>query len=228
MKSACIAICVDDFGLHEGITRSVIALAEQGRVNGVGCMVAGPAWDSARGEAAALRAGGVDIGLHLDLTEHPVDVRLRKPLPRLILDACLGRLPEMQLEHEIRAQLDRFEQQLGHAPDYIDGHRHVHQLPQVRSVLLRCLTPRGEQPWLRSTRRAKNLVAPRQASVAERVKPGLVEALGGRGLERALHWANLRRNRRLLGLYGFSAEETRYRAWIDAWLQAAEDRKSVV
>lgn len=223
MSGACIALCADDLGLHEAVTGGVLALAGKGRLNGVSCMVGAPAWAGARLEVRALAAAGVDVGLHLDLTEHPLDAGRRASLPRLALAASLRQLPEFAIEREITRQFDRFEQDVGRAPDYVDGHQHVHQLPQVRDALLWVIAQRGQQPWLRSTRRQPRLRAPDQASLAERIKPRVIEALGARALERAAAGARLACNRHLLGVYGFDADAPRYRDWIGRWLAAASD-----
>ena len=224
--TACIAVCADDFGLHDAVTRGVLALAERGRVNGVGCLVGAPSWQSARRELGALAAKGIDIGLHLDLTEQPIDASMKFALPRLIVQALLRRLPEPAIEAEIARQLDRFEQDLGRAPDYIDGHQHVHQLPQVRDALLRVIARGNSRPWLRSTRRARELQAPSDATLAERLKPRVIERLGAAALERAADAVPLAHNRRLLGVHGFRADATGaagYRAWLDAWLAVTAD-----
>ena len=67
-----ISICLDDFGHHSGVNQAALALARAGRVQALSAMVGAPAWSAG---AQALRAGGAgeaEVGLHLDLTEHPV------------------------------------------------------------------------------------------------------------------------------------------------------------
>ena len=55
--------------------------------------------------------------------------------------------------HEIRAQLDAFEDAMGRAPDFIDGHQHVHVLEPVRGLLLDEAQRRGYagKVWLRDS-----------------------------------------------------------------------------
>jgi predicted glycoside hydrolase/deacetylase ChbG (UPF0249 family) len=43
---------------------------------------------------------------------------------------------------EIERQLDRFEEEIGAPPDFVDGHHHVHVLPGVREALLGLLQRR--------------------------------------------------------------------------------------
>ena len=207
-----IALCVDDFGLHEGVNTAVFRLAEAGRVNAVSCMVGAPAWSAAAAQLAALPRLLTELGLHLDFTQWPIR-QLPYRLPHLIAAAYARRLPDAALRDEIEVQLDVFEQQAGRAPDYVDGHQHVHQLPRVREALLQALAHRypGRLPWLRSTR----------TGARRAVKPRIIEALGAAGLSRAgrLH----RFSGRLLGVHDFQADPARYHQLLDGWLAQAHD-----
>ncbi len=223
MTATRIALCADDFGLGTHVTRGVMALVERGRLNAVGCMVGAPGWPAASAEVGALAAAGVDVGLHLDLTEHPIDAQWRGGLARLIARSHARQLNALSLHAEIEQQIDRFVQQVGRAPDYIDGHRHVHQLPQVRVALLDMIARRGLRPWLRSTRRPTRLRPPAGTALADRVKPWLIETLGAEALAEGAARAGLTQNRGLLGVYGFNADAAGYRRWIEAWLAAARD-----
>lgn len=117
-------VCVDDFGLHAGINAVALRLAARGRVHAVACQVGGPAWP------AGAVVGRRGRGSALDLTECPLTLPAR-PLKGVILASLLHRLDDAALAREVAAQLDRFEADLGPAPDFIDGH----QLPQVRGAL---------------------------------------------------------------------------------------------
>ncbi|HET7867524.1 MAG TPA: ChbG/HpnK family deacetylase, partial [Burkholderiaceae bacterium] len=149
-----ICIAADDFGLHGGINAAVLHLAAMGRVQAIGCMVGAPAWAAGAPNLRALDPHRVDLGLHLDLCEHPMRPPGRR-LDTLLAAGLLRQLDRHALRAEIRAQLDTFEQTLGRPPAFIDGHRHVHQLPGVREELLDELAQRRGplQPWLRCTRR---------------------------------------------------------------------------
>ena len=220
-----IAVCADDFGLHDGIDNAVLALAEQGRLTGVGCLVGGPAWVTGAQRLAGLDPARIDIGLHLDLTEMPLDRRLRRALPALIAAACARRLSRTALRAEVTAQLDRFEQALGRPPAYIDGHQHVQQLPQVRDALFDVLAGRraATRPWLRCGLRPVGLQAPAGAAAMQAFKPWLIETLGARAFATRAGRAGLATNRHLLGVYGFDGDADRYRRWLRAWLHAAVD-----
>lgn len=214
MSRAVVALCVDDYGLHRGVDRAVQALAARGRVNAVSAMTGGPSWREGAPALHDVDPERTDVGLHLDLTEHPLTLPPRR-LPALILRAYAGALDVALLRAEIAAQLDAFERALGRAPDHVDGHQHVHQLPRVREALAEALRSRyaGRLPWWRSTR------APSGAGVKARI----IQALGDGACGRLARAAGLRRNARLLGVYGFDADAAGYRAHLDAWLTQAAD-----
>lgn len=129
-----IVICADDFGMNPGVDEAVLQLAAQGRLSATSCMSGAPRF---RADAAALAASGLQTGLHLNFTEALGDARgLYLPLSRLIASAYLRRLDGARLRAQIARQLDDFEDAMGRAPDFVDGHQHVHQLPQLRSALL--------------------------------------------------------------------------------------------
>lgn len=213
-----ICICLDDFGLSAGINQAALQLARQGRLQAVSCMV-GTAFFKAG--AAHLRQLGpihIDVGLHLDLTEAPLLPTSRRSLRGLVFDSLLGRVDRLALREEIRMQLDTFEQTLGRAPDHIDGHQHVHQLPGVRDELLDELTLRSAtvRPWLRSTRSAAQ-----GGSWRARFKPLVIEQLGDAALRAAAAKRGFRQNRHLLGVYNFQGGAQAYVSQLERWLQVA-------
>lgn len=188
-------------------------------------MVGGAAWSAGQRELRRLPSAQIDLGLHLDLTEVPLSPRSARPVDALIFDSWLRRLDRHALRAEIRAQLDVFEEAVGRAPNYVDGHQHVHQFPVVREQLLEELGIRyGEHgPWLRSTRRAR-LASP-AAPAAEwrgRLKPWIIERLGAQALARLAQRQGLKMNGHLLGVYDFCGGPALYAQRLACWLAAAE------
>jgi chitin disaccharide deacetylase len=154
---ARVVLCADDFGLTEGVSRAILALAESGRVSATSAMTNCPGWAAA---APALRAldGRIGVGLHLNLTAgRPVGAMAafapNRVFPRhreVLTRALTRRLPLAEIEGEVERQLDAFAAALGRAPDFIDGHQHVHVLPGVRGALVEVLKRRRLQSvWLR-------------------------------------------------------------------------------
>lgn len=211
-RSLCI--CVDDLGLHPGINAAAFALARAGRVQALSCMVGAPAWDAAARtfrEELAGKGQALDMGWHLDLSEHPLTLA-PQPLQQLILRSTLRRLDPQALRRELAAQLDAFCRSLGRLPDFVDGHQHVHQLPQVREALMDLLQARGARPWLRSTRRADEPLGS---------KAWLIQRLGQAALARQARARGLPQNEHLLGVYDFQGGEARYQSLLQGWLAVA-------
>ncbi|MEO7809821.1 MAG: ChbG/HpnK family deacetylase [Ramlibacter sp.] len=213
-----IAVCIDDYGLHGGVDEAVLALIRQGRATATSCMTGAPAWRDDSQALAAQPADGVDVGLHLDFTEHPMLPSSRRTLPSLIALSVTGRLDREVLRAEIDAQLDAFESGMGRAPDYVDGHQHVHQLPQIRDVLVDALVRRypDRHPWLRCTKRPA-------AMRSGEFKPWLIERLGCRELTALARAHGLPQNGRFLGVYDFQGDAPGFSKLLARWLEWARD-----
>lgn len=147
--ASLVVLTADDYALTDGVSAAIEALAERRLLSATGGMVTTPHWPRHAPRLAALR-DRIATGLHFNLT-------LGAPLgllPRLAPD---GRLPAIgpltaaavsrrldadEIEAEATRQLDAFEQHLGHPPDYLDGHQHVHALPIVRDGVLAAIARR--------------------------------------------------------------------------------------
>ncbi len=211
-----IAVCLDDFGLHPGVNQAALQLANLGRITAISCMVAAPAWTAGAARLADLARDRVDVGLHLDFTEHTFDAKARRPLPLLIALAQTRRLDPALVRREIEAQLDAFEQAAGRAPAHVDGHQHVHQFPVIREALIAVLLERypRERPWLRRTKRPAG---------QRGFKPWLIERLGCEALSESARAHGFAQNESLLGIYGFDGDASRYANRLAQWLDMARD-----
>lgn len=219
-----LCLCVDDFGLHGGIDTAALRLVDMQRVHAIACLVGGPSWVESSRSLRRFGPESLDVGLHLDFTEVPLLGASRRSLRALIAASHLRVLDRPSIRAEIRAQLDAFEQVMGHAPAFIDGHQHVHQLPVVRHELLAELAARRPvvMPWLRSTRAPRARPAASAASPG-RFKPWVIESLGAAGLASAAGRLGCPQNRHLLGVYDFRGGRDRYRELLASWLRVACD-----
>jgi predicted glycoside hydrolase/deacetylase ChbG (UPF0249 family) len=152
-----VVLCADDFGLTDGVSRGILELAEAGRLSATGAMTNMPGW---RRNAPGLRPlkGRIGIGLHLNLTTGrplgPVPGLtdgVFPPLGEVLRRSLARRLPAEAVRQEFARQLDAFVELFGAAPEFVDGHQHVHVLPGVRQALLAELKGRGlaGRLWLR-------------------------------------------------------------------------------
>ena len=210
-----LGVCADDYGLGPAVDRGILALAAQGRITALSCLVTPPRWAAA---GAVLQDCTAAVGLHFNLTEgEPLSAALRQHWPRLpslgrvIALAFLGRLPGA-LADELQAQLQRFVAVAGRAPDFIDGHQHVHALPGVRPLVL--AAAQSLRLPLRNTGRVPG---PGFA-----FKRRVIEACGGRALAAEMQARGLPAAPALMGVYDFDPRAD-YRALMRGWLREAPD-----
>lgn len=212
MKS--VIICADDFAQSPAIDQAIIQLIQKHRLSATSCMVLSPRWS----EAAQMLSDDIrqkaDIGLHLDFTHFGKAYTHSA----LIVRSLLRSLPAKAIKQCIHEQLDYFEKALGTAPDYVDGHQHVHQLPQVREALLEVLTARYPQqlPWLR--------IAQPPANAGLKAK--IIKCLGATALEKSAKRMGFRCSGELLGVYDFTGSSKDYRNLLNIWLSCLENTQS--
>lgn len=212
-----VVICADDFGISAGVNQGILDLAANGRLSAASCLAEAPCFGAS---VAALSALPVDVGLHINFTEPFAAGRAFWTLPRLIALSQLRQIDSRVIVAAIERQCAAFEAGLGRAPDFVDGHQHVHQLPLIRNALLAVLERRyaGKNIWIRSTRLAGGL----RTSMPYRRKAAIIASLGDRALRRLAGERGWRMNQRLLGVYDFSATRERYAELLQNWLAGAQ------
>jgi chitin disaccharide deacetylase len=189
-----VVFCADDFGQGDAIDAGILRLVGRGRLTAVSCLAEGPAFE--RDAPALLRQGAsVDVGLHVNFTD-AFGAAPAVGLAALIARCYAGALDVGAAERRLEAQLERFERAVGRPPDFVDGHRHVHQLPGIRDLLLGLLARRygGSLPFVRNT-------VPRSA---RGIKALAIACLGGRALRRTLVARRISHNRDFAGVYGLN------------------------
>jgi chitin disaccharide deacetylase len=169
-------LCADDYGISPAVNRGIRDLIARGRINATSVMVTAPSFSAT--EAATLAATlatldgpgrGAAIGLHFTLTApfrpstpayRPVGPDGDFPsLPRMLAAGLLGRLDSGALTAEAASQFDAFRTAFGRPPDFVDGHQHVHLLPQVGDALLDLMPAAAPAAWIRQCGRASRLSA---------------------------------------------------------------------
>lgn len=142
-------LCADDFALTEGVSRSILELLALGKLSATGVMTNRLHWRRLAGELSAF-SGRADLGLHLNLTCAAPLGPMRRLAPGgefvglgdVARAAATSAEARAEIAVEIGRQLDAFEQALGRAPDFVDGHQHVHVLPGVRGAVLAAIRRR--------------------------------------------------------------------------------------
>lgn len=211
-----LCVCADDFGMSIGINSAVFDLAEQGKISATSGMVRRSAWLAGARTLRRIDAAGLDVGLHLDLTRPTVADGAEPGLAGLIARTYTRTVSADALRSDIRDQLTRFEDAMGRAPAFVDGHRHVHQLPVVRELLVAEIARRYpvSRPWLRCT-------APAPGRMSGGFKAGIIHALGGASLAGLARKHGIPVSRGLLGVYDFSGSAPDYQRGLSAWIAAS-------
>lgn len=136
-----LTLCADDYGLSEEVNTAILSLVRQGRLNAVSCMAGAVLFDAPALLSAVAKAPiRVEVGLHLTLTQYaPLTRMSRQPvgIGAMLVLSHLGRLRQDEIGVELRAQYDAFIAAVGTSPAFLDGHQHVHLLPQIREEVLR-------------------------------------------------------------------------------------------
>ena len=204
-----IWLCADDYGISPAVNIAIRDLIVRGRLNAVSVMVAAPSFS--RFEARLLGelnsgASCAAIGLHLTLTApfrplcknfHPNDRVTFLPFAVVLARALGRRLYASAIRNEIAAQFQAYFDSFGRAPDFIDGHQHVHLFPQVSDALIEIAKDLAPNAWLRQCGRVMRI----KDRFADR-KGLLLDLLSHRFRHRAAA-VGLRTNPGFAGTYDF-------------------------
>jgi predicted glycoside hydrolase/deacetylase ChbG (UPF0249 family) len=166
-----IWLCADDYGMSPAVSRAIRDLIARGRINATSVMVTAPSFSAAEARALAGLDGGIGrgaaIGLHFTLTTpfRPRTTVYRPVSPdgaflslgETFKAGLLRRLDDNALAAEAASQLAAFRSAFGHPPDFVDGHQHVHLLPQVSDVLLAAMPEAAPGAWIRQCGRGAPL-----------------------------------------------------------------------
>jgi len=209
-----LILCADDYAQSAGIDEAIIQLIEKKRLSAASCMTLSPRWKKAAKRITPSIKKQAAIGLHLDFT-HFGNAYAHTELIALSYARLLSK---NDITERINQQLDLFEAALGMPPDYVDGHQHVHQLPQIREALISILLKRyqGRLPWLRIAKPPAN----------EGLKGWIIRALGAQALQKQAHNAGFDYSDCLLGVYGFHGNRESYQNKLASWLHDATQNNS--
>jgi len=203
-----IWLVADDYGMSPAVSAAIRDLIARARINATSVMAVAPSFSQA--EAAALAAAAASraaIGLHLTLTAPfrplsggfaPTREGAFLPLAAMAGRALAHLLKPEDLELEISRQFAAFQAAFGRAPDFVDGHQHIHVFPQIRRTLLRVIKEVAPGAWLRQCRRS----AAARKSLAD-PKGFVLDALSAR-LARLAARVGVRTNPAFAGTYSFA------------------------
>ncbi len=227
----CIWLCADDYGMTPAVDTAIRDLIGRGRINATSVMVASQNFSQNQAVALAVAAAArAAIGLHVTLTAPfrplssgfaPLRDGAFLPLSAMAGRALIRSLTPTLLDIEIAAQFSAFRTAFGRAPDFVDGHQHIHVFPQIRKAVLRAIRQYAPQAWLRQCGRP---VAARK-SLAD-PKGLILDALSAK-LRRLAAQHGVRTNPAFAGTYAFRAEAD-YAKLFPGFLDALPDGSVVM
>lgn len=188
-------LCADDFAISAGVSDGIERLAHAGRLSATSALVTLPRWSDDARRLAQL-ADRIAIGLHINLTlgrplgamAHLAPDGKLPPLGALVRAALLGRIDHAEVEAEILRQIEAFRDHTRRDPDFIDGHQHVHALPQVRTSVLAALTlafPGDRKPLVRDPADQSGRILARRINVAKSMLIATLSSGFGAGVRAA-------------------------------------------
>jgi predicted glycoside hydrolase/deacetylase ChbG (UPF0249 family) len=211
-RPSVMVLCADDYAMTEGVSEGIDRLASAGCLSAASALVTAPHWPGHAGRLASQR-GRIATGLHLDLTLGrpltPLSIAPAGVPPKidaLVKASLSAKLDGEEIEAEIAAQIDAFADATGFAPDFIDGHQHVHALPVVRdaliAVLARKFPPGTLRPLVRNPTSPLLDIARRRRAAAK----AITVAWLARGFGAHLRRAGLPSNDTFAGFSTFDAD----------------------
>jgi chitin disaccharide deacetylase len=222
-------VCADDYGISPAVNRAIRDLIGRGRINATSVMVTAPSFSATEAQALADVVGSnrrAAIGLHFTLT---APFRPAAPAYRpLASDGAFlsqastfavglrRRLDAAALTAEVENQFAAFHTFFGRSPDFVDGHQHVHLLPQVSDAVLAAIKRMAPGAWIRQCGRAM----PLWRRIGD--PKGLVLDLLSIGLRRRCAALRVRTNPAFAGTYDFRRDAA-FGALFASFLQGLPD-----
>ncbi len=216
-----ISICADDIGQDPAITQGCLRLFELKRISQISVLSQSPYVSQDAQSITLARSQGLQVGLHFNLTLPFPHSSLHMPLNQLIMMSQLRLLPVEKIRQSFDSQIKTFEDIFQFKPDFIDGHQHVHQFPQIREVLIHQVLHQysGVLPWIRST-----VLPSKTNQLPQAFKCNLLNFLGGSTFLHLLKQNNISCNNGFLGVYGFNALDVNaYGELMRQWLSFAQE-----
>lgn len=217
-----VFFCADDYALNAPISQAILTLLKAGRIQATSCMTQAPEWEIHGAKLRELKntQPQTQVGLHFNLTHPFSDSMFYRPLGNLMLSAWFRLLSEIEIQKTLSYQWQRFIDVMGRAPDFIDGHQHIHQFPIIRDVLLTFLTNKGFSGWIRNL--SHTVITPNYF-----IKSKALSLLGAHTLAEECKELHFRQNASFAGIYDFT-NATPYAQLMQYWLDCAKSNKTSI
>jgi predicted glycoside hydrolase/deacetylase ChbG (UPF0249 family) len=183
-----LLVIADDIGIGPNTTTGILQLASQGIVTGSVLLVNSPyATESVRKWRQL--GSTLEIGWHPNLTldapiapASQIPSLIRNdgsfwPLGNFLKRWFLGLLNPQEIDLELRLQLQRFTDLIGHPPTFVNCHQHVGVFSPVGEILLNILSELRVKPYVRRVQEPWTVI---QRIPGARVKRAILGWLGRR------------------------------------------------
>jgi predicted glycoside hydrolase/deacetylase ChbG (UPF0249 family) len=209
----------DDYALNAGASAAILDLAGRGTVTSTSAMVLSPRWKEA---GTALASCAISRGLHLDFTSPFASKSFSElSITKAVVSAYCSLTGRKVIRRQIDHQLSLYEEVLGEAPQFVDGHQHIHQLPGIRAELLACLRQRYGREALRV--KIRFCVPMRWRGL----EAAMVGATGANALKRHASKEGFGGNSDFAGVYSFAKGAPLKQLW-RGWLQSMAEETLAV
>ena len=218
-------LCADDYGQNTDISDGIMQLADGLRINAISCLVNSTVWHETHRALQRVKNTHF-IGLHFNVTfGRPLSAEWQREegdafegLHHVLQKTYCRRYNIKVVMAEMEAQLDAFIDAMQVAPDFIDGHQHVHQLPVIRDALQAVYAKHSLSSFIRSTSNGW-----RDFSCLDSFpKRQIIALLGGRALSARLQQQSIPRNTGFSGVYSFK-KSSNYRHYFNIFFSNSRD-----
>src|SRR5450432_2817972 len=153
VSTPTLIVNADDFGMTEGTNQAIVDAYQTGIVTSTSLLANGYSFDHA--VKLARKFPGLGIGVHLTLTEGPAVAAIvpellgadgllplsNQPVVRKLMRSGL---PRAAIQREFEAQITKVID-AGINPTHLDGHKYIHLLPGITSIVAALATRFGIQ-----------------------------------------------------------------------------------
>lgn len=230
MSVKLIHLCADDYALTPGVSLGIRKLVVAKRITSASAMTLSPYWLEESDNLKQLLVEknlNFPLGLHLTLTDHKPLTNMPLFCPngkmpsinKLILLSFLRKLPLVEIETELHAQIEKFIAAYGKFPSHIDGHHHIHILPGIRDIVLNLYKAYNNFVPIRS---CCNSIGNILLYSESKFKSLIINFLG-KTLKRKLIKEKISTNRYFSGIYNFNLDKKSYGEMFKNFLKSLDD-----
>lgn len=217
-----ITLCADDFAFNSGISEGILKLIELQRLSATTCMTSMPSWPMYAKRLLPYQ-DKIDLGLHFNLLDgtplgEAASLIAKSGnflnLKKLTLRSFMRGIVVKDIESELNRQLDKFIEEMGREPDFLDGHLHIHHFPVIRDAVINVYEKR--------LRKHNSYIRISSHRYRLGLKNFAITASGALSLKKALQTHHIPYNQSFSGIYNFS-QSANYRKYLNKFFKEIQN-----